>query len=151
MDALKKCDNNPLVIISVAKLFEKDRKAAKARKWFERAVALDAKLGDAWAFLYAFELRQGAVSASASTSTSGSASGSASAAGPGDAEDSSIPVGSTSAATLLESVAHRCAAAEPNRGELWCQVAKDTKNRHTDIGTLLKLVVASIIDSESRA
>ena len=47
--------------MSVARLFDRDRKHAKARKWLERAVALSPKLGDAWAHLYAFELQQAAL------------------------------------------------------------------------------------------
>jgi pre-mRNA-processing factor 6 len=33
VDALKKCDNDPYVIVAVARLFDKDRKYEKARKW----------------------------------------------------------------------------------------------------------------------
>jgi len=59
VEALKRCDNDPFVVTAVARLFQNDRKYAKARKWFNRAVALDADLGDSWAYFYAFELRQG--------------------------------------------------------------------------------------------
>mmetsp|Transcript_37476 Transcript_37476/g.61317 ORF Transcript_37476/g.61317 Transcript_37476/m.61317 type:complete len:239 (+) Transcript_37476:2-718(+) len=59
VEALKRCDNDPHVVLAVARLFASDRKHAKARKWFERAVALRPGLGDAWARFYAFELRQG--------------------------------------------------------------------------------------------
>ena len=57
VDALKHCDNDPLVITAVARLFEKDRKTPKARKWFDRAVTISPDLGDAWCHYYAFELR----------------------------------------------------------------------------------------------
>lgn len=59
VEALKRCDNDPHVITAVAQLFERDRKYAKARKWFTRAVTLDPDNGDAWAAYLAFELQQG--------------------------------------------------------------------------------------------
>ena len=60
LEALKRCDNNAHVIVAVSKLFVAERKHAKARKWFNRACALDPDLGDAWAHYYAFELAEGA-------------------------------------------------------------------------------------------
>jgi pre-mRNA-processing factor 6 len=57
IDALKKCNDDPFVIVAVARLFERDRKILKARKWFNRAVTLNSDLGDAWAHYYAFEVK----------------------------------------------------------------------------------------------
>ena len=57
IDALKKCNDDPFVITAVARLFERDRKIPKARKWFNRAVTLDPDYGDAWAYYYAFEVK----------------------------------------------------------------------------------------------
>lgn len=59
LEALKRCDQNPYVIVAVAGLFVLENKHVKARKWFNRAVALDPDLGDAWAHFYAFELKHG--------------------------------------------------------------------------------------------
>jgi pre-mRNA-processing factor 6 len=61
VDALKKCENDTYVIVGVAKLFWKDMKTAKARKWFNRAVSLNPALGDAWGAYLAFELACGSV------------------------------------------------------------------------------------------
>jgi pre-mRNA-processing factor 6 len=122
VDALKKCDNDPHVIIAVAVLFDKDRKFAKARKWFERAVALNDKLGDGWAHLYAFELKQAASSAAN--------------------EDKALQNEDKS---LVDEVCRRCVAAAPNRGELWCSVAKHASYRHADVATVLKKVVEIIL------
>jgi pre-mRNA-processing factor 6 len=61
VDALKKCENDTYVIVAVAKLFWKDMKTAKARKWFNRAVSLNQALGDAWGAYLAFELACGSV------------------------------------------------------------------------------------------
>lgn len=59
IDALKRCENDANVIISAAKLFWDDGKVLQARKWFQRAVSLNPRLGDAWATYLAFELDVG--------------------------------------------------------------------------------------------
>ena len=58
-DALKACDNDPMVILAVSRLFWRDRKEDKARSWCNRAVSLEPDLGDAWANYYAFESMHG--------------------------------------------------------------------------------------------
>jgi pre-mRNA-processing factor 6 len=58
-DAIKRCPDDPLVISAVASLFASERKYDKARKWFERAVALNPDIGDSWAQFYSFELTYG--------------------------------------------------------------------------------------------
>jgi pre-mRNA-processing factor 6 len=58
-DAIKKCPDDARVIAAVAALFAGERKNDKARKWFERATAVDHDNGDCWAKLYAFELDAG--------------------------------------------------------------------------------------------
>jgi pre-mRNA-processing factor 6 len=59
VEALKHCDNDPYVILAVAKLFWKDRKYEKARKWLDRAIQINPDYGDAWVYNYKFELDQG--------------------------------------------------------------------------------------------
>ena len=59
IDALQRCDNDPAVVLAVARLFAADRKLDKARKWFDRATTLDADAGDAWAAWLAFEHANG--------------------------------------------------------------------------------------------
>ena len=59
LEAIKRNDNDPHIVLALANFFADDHKKAKARKWFNRAVALDPDLGDAWAFYYAFERDQG--------------------------------------------------------------------------------------------
>ena len=59
MDALKRCDNDPHVVVAVSTIFMHERKYTKARKWFNRAVTLDADLGDAWTAYLKFELQHG--------------------------------------------------------------------------------------------
>lgn len=55
VDALKRCEHDPHVLLAVSKLFWTERRIAKAREWFSRAVRLDPDLGDAWAYFYKFE------------------------------------------------------------------------------------------------
>ncbi|CAJ0965968.1 unnamed protein product [Ranitomeya imitator] len=59
VDALKKCEHDPHVLLAVAKLFWSERKISKARDWFHRTVKIDSDLGDAWATFYKFELQHG--------------------------------------------------------------------------------------------
>ncbi|MBN3281616.1 PRP6 factor, partial [Polyodon spathula] len=59
VDALKKCEHDPHVLLAVAKLFWSERKITKAREWFHRTVKIEPDLGDAWAFFYKFELQHG--------------------------------------------------------------------------------------------
>eukprot|EP00658_Telonema_sp_P-2_P027610 TRINITY_DN2129_c0_g1_i16.p1 TRINITY_DN2129_c0_g1~~TRINITY_DN2129_c0_g1_i16.p1 ORF type:complete len:958 (+),score=313.45 TRINITY_DN2129_c0_g1_i16:184-3057(+) len=58
VDALKKCDSDPHVMLAVAKLFWMDGKMEKARSWFNRTITLDADFGDAWVYFYKFEVQR---------------------------------------------------------------------------------------------
>jgi len=57
--AIKRCPDDPRVIVAVASLFASERKNDKARKWLDRAVILDPDNGDSWTRYYAFEKRVG--------------------------------------------------------------------------------------------
>ncbi|XP_039250492.1 pre-mRNA-processing factor 6-like [Styela clava] len=59
VDALKKCEHDPHVLLAVARLFWSERKLSKSREWFLRTVKIDPDYGDAWAFFYRFELNHG--------------------------------------------------------------------------------------------
>jgi hypothetical protein len=59
VDALKKCEHDPHVLLAVAKLFWAERKIQKCREWFTRTVKLDPDLGDAWIHFYKFEVLHG--------------------------------------------------------------------------------------------
>ncbi|CDY48448.1 BnaA08g11570D [Brassica napus] len=59
-DALKKnCVKEGYVTASVAKIFWRERKVDKARKYFERTVKLNPDNGDFWALYYKFEVQHG--------------------------------------------------------------------------------------------
>lgn len=110
IDALKKCDSDPHVVLAVARLFELDRKYLKAEKWFARATTLNPDLGDSWAYYYAFELRQT------------------------ERFTSEKSLGLNKA----ESVYLACVSAEPKHGELWCSVSKSQEFRRRGTGDILK-------------
>ncbi|ORY83600.1 hypothetical protein BCR35DRAFT_278464 [Leucosporidium creatinivorum] len=59
VDALKKTNNSPAVIVTVARLFWSERKVEKARDWFGRAVTADGDYGDAWGWWWRFEKNHG--------------------------------------------------------------------------------------------
>ncbi|GAA5982806.1 hypothetical protein JCM11641_004630 [Rhodosporidiobolus odoratus] len=59
VDALKKTNNSPAIIVTVARLFWAERKIEKARDWFGRATAAEGDYGDAWAWWWKFEKQHG--------------------------------------------------------------------------------------------
>lgn len=59
VDALNQCPNSAIVVIAAAKLFWQECKTLKARKWFQRAIALDDTIGNIWGTFLAFELEHG--------------------------------------------------------------------------------------------
>ena len=59
VDALKKCEHDPNVLLAVSKLFWAERKLTKARDWLARTVKLEPDLGDSWIHYYKFELLHG--------------------------------------------------------------------------------------------
>jgi hypothetical protein len=59
---LKKTNNSPPVLVTVARLFWSERKVEKARSWFERSVKTDSgdpDYGDAWSWWWKFEQQHG--------------------------------------------------------------------------------------------
>ncbi|KAJ3116004.1 hypothetical protein HDU96_010652 [Phlyctochytrium bullatum] len=58
-DALKKCENDPVVLFTIARLFWAERKIDKARNWFGRSVKVNPDLGDSWAWWLKFEMQHG--------------------------------------------------------------------------------------------
>eukprot|EP00592_Proboscia_alata_P017512 CAMPEP_0194400012 /NCGR_PEP_ID=MMETSP0174-20130528/126975_1 /TAXON_ID=216777 /ORGANISM="Proboscia alata, Strain PI-D3" /LENGTH=1182 /DNA_ID=CAMNT_0039196479 /DNA_START=217 /DNA_END=3766 /DNA_ORIENTATION=- len=103
-DAIQKIPDDPLVICAVANLFGNDRKAAKARKWFERAVVLDPDWGDSWGWYYAFELgMERELSAVVSSNVDVASK---------EEEEVKVP------AKKSEAVKERCIKADPKHGEI---------------------------------
>ncbi|KAI4456602.1 pre-mrna splicing factor [Holotrichia oblita] len=59
VDALKKCEHDPHVLLAVSKLFWSERKIGKCREWFGRTLKIEPDFGDAWAYWYRFEQLHG--------------------------------------------------------------------------------------------
>lgn len=59
LEAIKKCDNDPTLFVTVARVFWNERKLDKAANWFEKAIVLDADLGDTWAWYVRFLMQHG--------------------------------------------------------------------------------------------
>jgi hypothetical protein len=58
-DALKRTNDDPIIIAVIARLFWSERKIEKARQWFGRAVDAGKDVGDNWGWWYRFELEHG--------------------------------------------------------------------------------------------
>jgi pre-mRNA-processing factor 6 len=54
VDALNQCQDDAYVNLAVAKLFWKERKYEKVKRWLEKAVLLNKSIGDSWCALYLF-------------------------------------------------------------------------------------------------
>jgi len=59
LDALKKANNDPLVVLTIARVFWSERKIDKARSWMEKASSADSDIGDIWAWYLKFEQQHG--------------------------------------------------------------------------------------------
>lgn len=54
LEAIKKVENDPVLFVSVARIFWTERRLEKAATWFEKAVLLDPEQGDTWAWYLKF-------------------------------------------------------------------------------------------------
>lgn len=59
LEAIKKVENDPVLFVTVARIFWSERRLDKAASWFERALVLDVDNGDTWAWYYKFLLQHG--------------------------------------------------------------------------------------------
>jgi len=60
IDATKKCEHDPHVMLALAKyVWSEGKPNGKIRNWFQRVVKVDQDFGDAWAYFYKFELIHG--------------------------------------------------------------------------------------------
>jgi len=57
LEAIKQVQEDPVLFVSVARIFWGERRLEKAATWFEKAVVLDPDVGDTWAWYMKF-LRQ---------------------------------------------------------------------------------------------
>ena len=131
LDALKKSNDNPLIICTVARLFWAERKLEKAREWFGRAVPPrqessdhdnGADIGDLWGWWLKFERQHGT-----------------------EVTFSQYSRGSTISDLIImqehrEIVRQKCDAAEPRHGPTWQAIAKDLKNTGKSTREILEMV-----------
>ncbi|KAH8586672.1 putative Pre-mRNA-splicing factor prp1 [Bisporella sp. PMI_857] len=59
IEAIKKVDSDPILLVTVARIFWGERKLEKAQNWFEKAILADSDLGDTWAWYFKFLLQHG--------------------------------------------------------------------------------------------
>ena len=59
LEAVKKVDNDPVLFVTVARIFWEERRLDKAATWFEKAILSNNDLGDTWAWYYKFLLQHG--------------------------------------------------------------------------------------------
>ncbi|KAL5348577.1 U4/U6 x U5 tri-snRNP complex subunit Prp1 [Pseudogymnoascus australis] len=124
LEAIKKVDDDPILFVTVARIFWGERKLEKAQNWFERGIALDPDLGDTWAWYYKFLMQHGT--------------------------DVSLQIPSQQRKSLIfhkekrADVEAKCILSEPRHGEIWQSVAKDPKNASKKTIEILKIVVARL-------
>ncbi|KAI9736498.1 MAG: hypothetical protein M1818_006008 [Claussenomyces sp. TS43310] len=129
LEAIKKVDNNPILFVTVARLFWGERKLEKAQNWFERAILLDSDLGDTWAWYYKFLMQHGTDVSFHHLPFKGSRAGRAD---------------TLRAQDKRADVLSKCILSEPRHGEVWQSVAKDPKNAMKQTEEILKLVIAKL-------
>lgn len=61
IDALKETNNSPEILLAIGVFLWTDGKHEKAKVWFDRALDADKTNGDAWAWLYQYQLRHGSL------------------------------------------------------------------------------------------
>lgn len=59
LEAIKKVENDPILFVTVARIFWGERRLEKAASWFEKAIFLDSDLGDTWAWYFKFLMQHG--------------------------------------------------------------------------------------------
>lgn len=123
LEAIKAVDNDPILFVTVARIFWGERKLDKAMTWFEKALVLDPDLGDTWAWYLKFLLQHGT--------------------------DVSCPTKGYEAILIdrqekREEVIAKCVANEPKHGEVWQRIRKDPKNANLSTEEVLKKVVAEL-------
>ena len=59
LEAIRKNDNDPILYVTVARIFWGERRLDKAATWFQKAAVIDADYGDTWAWWYKFLLQHG--------------------------------------------------------------------------------------------
>lgn len=59
LEAIRKVDNDPILFVTIGRIFWGERRLEKAMTWFEKAIIADNDWGDAWAWYFKFLLQHG--------------------------------------------------------------------------------------------
>jgi pre-mRNA-processing factor 6 len=132
LEAIKKVDNDPILFITVARIFWGERRLDKAMTWFEKAIVSDSDYGDGWAWYYKFLLQHGTeVSFNLRVKDSlGTRTGTIS--------------NEHSAQEKRTDVVSKCVSTEPKHGEVWQSISKDPANAQKSTEEILKMVADAI-------
>ena len=127
LEAIKAVDNDPILFVTVARIFWGERKLDKAMNWFEKAIVADSDLGDAWAWYYKFLLQHGTdVSVMQSLKLTGREL-----------------IGCVKQEKREDTIS-KCVANEPKHGEVWQRVRKNPKNSRMTTEEVLKEVAKEL-------
>jgi pre-mRNA-processing factor 6 len=134
LEAIKKVENDPILFITVARIFWGERRLEKAMTWFEKAIVSNSDLGDAWAWYYKFLLQHGTDVWSYL---------------PFSLAFSFLPNDGPSLTPVRPQekradVISKCILSEPKHGELWQSIAKDPANAYKSTEDILKVVADSL-------
>ena len=128
LEAIKAVDQDAVLFTTVARIFWGERKLDKAMSWFEKAIVVDADLGDTWGWYLKFLVQHGTdVSLSFLKDV--------------------VPRRSygngmlTIAQEKREDVIAKCVTTEPKHGAVWQRIRKDPKNAYLTTEEVLKKVV----------
>ncbi|KAM7200123.1 PRP1 splicing factor, N-terminal domain containing protein [Rhypophila sp. PSN 637] len=58
-EGIKKVEDDPILLVTAARILWAERKLDRAQNWFEKALLLDRDMGDTWAWYYKFLLEHG--------------------------------------------------------------------------------------------
>ncbi|EGO53881.1 hypothetical protein NEUTE1DRAFT_88617 [Neurospora tetrasperma FGSC 2508] len=58
-EAVKKVEDDPILLVTAARILWAERKLDRAQNWFEKALLLDRDVGDTWAWYYKFLVQHG--------------------------------------------------------------------------------------------
>lgn len=131
LEAIKKVDNDPILFVTVARIFWAERRLEKAATWFEKAILLDSDLGDTWAWYYKFLLQHGTDVSQFLPS-------------PFFVMPFRLELTSSIVQEKREDVIAKSVLSEPKHGEVWQGVTKDPRNASKGTEEILKLTVAKL-------
>lgn len=126
LEAIKKVDNDPILFITVARIFWGERRLEKAQTWFEKAIVSDSDYGDGWAWYYKFLQQHGTEVSSEFP------------------PHRHKPLTHIFEQDKRSDVASKCVTTEPKHGEIWQSIAKDPANASKTTEEVLKIVASTV-------